>query len=103
MPQKKFVRAKNLFKVTFSLPTESGAQTASLCGDFNEWSKTSHPMKKQKDGRFKLTLELAAGRHYHFRYFLDDQRWENDWDADAYVPNSFGDEDSVIYLDAPSE
>jgi hypothetical protein len=31
-----------------------------------------------------------------FRYLLDGERWENDWTADAYVPNSFGSDDSVV-------
>jgi len=31
-----------------------------------------------------------------FRYLVDGERWENDWAADAYVPNPFGGEDSVV-------
>jgi hypothetical protein len=27
---------------------------------------------------------------------VDDSRWENDWDADNYLPNEFGTEDSII-------
>lgn len=100
MPQKKYDSAKNVYRVTFTLPAEANAQSACLCGDFNEWDKTSHPMKKKKDGSFSLTLELEAGRHYHFRYFLDGERWENDWEADAYAPNPFGSEDSVLNLEA---
>lgn len=100
MPKKIFDPKSNTYKVTFSLPAEVNAQTACLCGDFNEWDKESHPMKRKKDGSFSLTLQLEAGRHYHFRYFLDGERWENDWEADAYVPNPFGGEDSVLNLEA---
>lgn len=103
MPQKKFDSSKNVFRVTFTLPADVNAQTACLCGDFNDWDKESHPMEKKEDGSFSLTMNLEAGRHYHFRYFLDGERWENDWEADAYVPNPFGGEDSVINLEAPSE
>lgn len=103
MPQKKYDSAKNIYRVTFVLPADVNAQTACLCGDFNDWDKESHPMKKKKDGSFTLALNLEAGRHYHFRYFLDGERWENDWEADAYVPNLFGGEDSVINLESASE
>jgi 1,4-alpha-glucan branching enzyme len=103
MPEKIFDPKSNTYKVTFNLPAEVNAESASLCGDFNEWDKTAHPMEKQKNGSFSLTLNLDAGRHYHFRYFLDGERWENDWDAEAYVPNHFGSEDSVLNLEAAQE
>lgn len=99
MPQKTYNPDSKAYDVTFSLPAEVNAETACLCGDFNTWDKTAHPMKKQKDGSFTLTLKLDAGRHYHFRYFLDGERWENDWEADAYVPNEFGSDDSVLNLE----
>jgi hypothetical protein len=50
-----------------------------------------------------VTVDLAAGRAYRFRYLLDGQRWDNDWAADAYVPNSFGGDDSVVDLTALAE
>jgi 1,4-alpha-glucan branching enzyme len=103
MPDKVFDPSRQSYKVTFTLPPEVNAKTACLCGDFNEWDKTAHPMKKQKGGGFKLTLKLEAGRHYHYRYFLDGERWENDWGADAYVPNEFGSEDSVLNLEVAPE
>jgi len=56
-------------------------------------------MKKQKDGSFKLVLDLEIGRSYQFRYLLDDNRWENDWNADKYERSDFGNcENSVIDL-----
>ncbi len=84
--------------VTFELPPEVNAQTACLCGEFDEWDKTSHPMERREDGSFTLTLSLQPERRYRFRYLLDGERWENDWAADAYEPNPFGSEDSVVQL-----
>jgi hypothetical protein len=55
-------------------------------------------MKKKKDGGFWLTVSLEAGRPYRFRYLLDEDRWENDWEADRYVPNEFCAEDSVVQV-----
>ncbi|MBI4789781.1 MAG: isoamylase early set domain-containing protein [Chloroflexi bacterium] len=85
-------------KVTFELPAQVNAQTACLCGEFNDWDEKSHPMKRGKDGSFSLTISLTTGQSYRFRYLLDGERWENDWEADAYVPNEFGSEDSVAQL-----
>jgi hypothetical protein len=53
-------------------------------------------MKKLKSGDFSATVSLDAGNSYRYRYLLDGQRWENDWDAEAYAPNEFGAEDSII-------
>ena len=53
-------------------------------------------MTRQKKGGFSLSITLLAGKKYQFRYLLDDQRWENDPDADSFIPNPFGTEDSVL-------
>lgn len=82
---------------TFRLPVADGAETAHVVGEFNEWSTTAHPMTRQDDG-FTAEIPLQPGRAYRFRYLLDGERWENDWAADAYVPNDFGGDDSVIDL-----
>jgi hypothetical protein len=59
---------------------------------------SAHPMKRRKDGSFSVALTLKTGQSYRFRYLLDGERWENDWEADGYVENDFGDEDSLVSL-----
>jgi 1,4-alpha-glucan branching enzyme len=87
---------KGVCKVTFELPKEVDAQTASVVGDFNAWDVDATPMKRKRDGTFSAAINLEAGKEYRFRYWLDGSRWENDWHADAYLPNQFGTEDSVV-------
>ena len=67
-----------------------------VAGEFNEWDKTAHPLTARKGGRFSCTISLPVGSEFRFRYWVDGERWENDWDADKYVPNEFGTEDSMI-------
>ena len=83
-------------RVTFSLPAEVGAESVALCGEFNEWDKAKHPLKRRKNGSFSTTISLQSGSSYLFRYWVDGERWENDWAADKYLPNEFGSEDSVV-------
>ena len=85
-------------RVTFELPAEVSADTVHLCGEFNDWSRTATPLAHRKDGRFSVTVTLEAGRAYRFRYLVDGDRWENDWAADAYAPNEYGGDDSVVDL-----
>ena len=96
MLKKNYSKNGNSCRVTFKLPADVNAEKVHLCGEFNEWSPTKHPMKQLKDGSFSVTVSLEPGQSYRFRYLLDDERWENDWDADAYVANQYGTEDSLI-------
>ena len=96
--KKAYAKNGRTCRVTFAVQPEGHVHTACLCGEFNGWDTTAHPMKRRKDGYFALTLSLAAGQQYRFRYFLDGARWENDQGADAYVSNPFGGEDSVVQV-----
>lgn len=98
MPSKKYSKDRNTCRVTFVVPKEAGANSACLCGDFNAWSQTSHPMKRSKDGSFKLALTLASDQAYRYRFLLDGDRWENDWQGESYTANPYGSDDSVLQL-----
>ena len=78
--------------VTFRIPA-SGAASAALVGDFNAWSTDATPMERNGD-EFEVTMPLSAGEH-RYRFLLDGERWENDWQADDYRPNEFGSDDSI--------
>lgn len=96
MLKKTYGKNNKTARVTFRLPPDVEAAEAYLCGDFNDWDKTQYKMKPLKNGGFSTTIQLNAGSDYRFRYWLDGATWENDWEADAYVPNAFGTEDSVV-------
>lgn len=98
MLKKNYSKTGSNCRVTFKLPAEVNAKKVSLCGEFNDWDVVAHPMKELKDGSFSLTLSLESGRAYRFRYLLDGERWENDWAADAYLPNSYGGDDSIVQV-----
>lgn len=98
MIRKIYTKTGRSCRVTFELPAEVGAETAILCGEFNEWNETAKPMKQGKDGSFTQTISLKPGQSYRFRYLLDGQRWENDWEADDYLLNSFGSDDSLVQV-----
>ena len=99
MLKKEYTKTGRSCRVTFNLPAEVNAHHACLCGEFNDWDQTSHPMKRGKDGSFSLTISLKPGRQYRYRFLLDGERWENDWAAEDYAPNALGSEDSVVTID----
>ena len=82
--------------VTFQLPSTIWAETVHLVGDFNDWSRHTNPLKRAASGMWEITLELDADETYQFRYLVDGNHWQNDWNADRYVPNPLGGDNSVI-------
>jgi hypothetical protein len=94
MPKKRLLKDRGVVRVTFELPPDVQGETVHLVGDFTSWQGI--PMEKQNDGKWQTTLDLEPGRSFEFRYLIDGTRWENDWDADHYLRNEFGNENSVI-------
>ena len=89
----------DVVRVSFELPPTVWAESVHLVGDFNDWDTQSLPMKRGRSGEtWTLTLELRRGREYQFRYLINGTEWCNDWDADRYVPNPYGGDNSVVLL-----
>ncbi len=64
------------------------AQRVSLAGDFNNWDVNSMPMKKDKKGNWKASVDLDPGR-YEYRFYVDGN-WQDDPNAQERVDNPFG-------------
>ena len=71
--KKQFLKSKDKYKVTWAIDkkTANGVENITLAGDFNDWSHSENVFKKLKNGNFTLTLELAKGADYQFRYLVD--------------------------------
>jgi len=91
--------AAMVVRVTFTLSNTTWADRITLVGDFNDWNRTSHVLRRDREGRWTLTLDLEPARVYQFRYLLDGQTWINDDQADAYVSNLHGTSNSVVVTD----
>ena len=89
--KKSFSKDKQTCTVTFTVSKEAaqGAKSINLAGT---------PLILGSDGSFSVTLDLAAGREYQFRYLLDGCRWENDWKADKYIPAPFSNADNSVVV-----
>ena len=103
MLKKDYSNTKKVCKVTFSLPAtavQDGAEVRVL-GDFNAWTWQSGLVMMAGKTEYTASTELALGANYEFRYAINNERWENDWAADAYVPSPFdGINNSLVSVSA---
>jgi 1,4-alpha-glucan branching enzyme len=97
MPTKRNAKI-NTVDVIFTLPGAIRAGTVVLCGEFNDWSCESIQLERDDEGPWRAVVPLEPGRSYLYRYLIDGEHWENAWQADDYVPNPYGSEDSVIVV-----
>jgi 1,4-alpha-glucan branching enzyme len=71
------------------------AKSVKLAGDFNHWNTSELKLKQQKEGLWKINVELKPGR-YEYRYLVDGN-WTNDQEpGKKLVPNAFGTWNCVI-------
>ena len=96
MLKKEYRENGSVCDVTFVLPSVLVVRSANIVGDFNEWNEESMPLTRTDDGVWHITLSLEAGKEYEYRFLVNDVEWHNDWEADKYVPNPFGAENSVV-------
>jgi 1,4-alpha-glucan branching enzyme len=82
-------------RVRFIWP-DCSACSVFLVGDFNDWNERSHPLRKANAEKYELEVHLRPG-NYRFKYLIDGIWW-NDPDAEAYEPNPWGSEDSIIRI-----
>ena len=100
MIRKTFIETERglVARVTFILPNSTWADAIHLVGDFNEWNHSSHPFQRGREGLWTITLDLEVGRCYQFRYRLNGE-WINDSQADAFVGNPHGSDNSLVVTD----
>ena len=98
--KKEYFKTRHICRVTFRLSKTATTDAKSVCivGDFNNWNIHADPMKRLKNGDYTIKLDLEPGKEYQYRYFIDESRWENDWNADKYVRSLYGDSDNSVVM-----
>ncbi len=100
MLKKRFFKTKAEADVTFEFACDAtttliSSDTVELFADFNNWQAI--PMKFiKKDNVFRTKVRLPENRQFHFRYLINNNKWHNDHNADLYLPNTYGTENSVV-------
>jgi cyclomaltodextrinase len=86
-----------LYSHVFSFRAVGGPpQQVMLVGDFNSWSHDATPMRLDRDGVFRASVEMVEG--VHFYKFLVDGKYINDpqSESDLEQPDGFGGNNSAV-------
>jgi 1,4-alpha-glucan branching enzyme len=91
---KRFFKTKDETEVTFEFK-HPDADDVQLVAEFTDWQPV--PMKfNKKEQVFKCKQRLPLDKEFHFRYLINGQEWDNDHQADGYIPNEFGTDNSIV-------
>jgi 1,4-alpha-glucan branching enzyme len=83
-------------KVELSLSAPK-AKEVFVAGEFNHWDRRSMPMKRGKDGNWRVNASLIPGR-YEYK-FLADNHWIEDLPGVELAANSFGTQNLVLRVE----
>lgn len=94
MLKKRFFKTKDECEVTFEVKADE-AQEVFLVSEVNNWEPIA--MKQVRRGPFRTRVRMPKNGEFQFRYLVDNETWINDEAADAYWPNEYGSDNSVIF------
>ena len=88
--------------VSFYVKKEAaqGAKEVALICEHNDWQDVA--LKPQKTGTFRGSITIPVGikpsYQYRFKFTTEDGsvRYDNDWNAESYTKNPFGEDNSVF-------
>ena len=98
MLRKKPVSKSDKISVVFEIEGFDDAREISLVGDFNDWEPARTPMRRRKDGSWAATVRLPNDHRFEYKILVDGNTWLADQQADALVPDPFGNQNSVVIL-----
>ena len=90
--EKKTKVTQKMMKTEFSLSAPQ-AQSVFIAGDFNQWNPSSHPLKMDAQGVWRISLILNPGQ-YEYRFLVDGE-WQNHPNCISSVENPFGTSNSL--------
>jgi len=87
--------AWHLFRYKPPAPAES----VTVAGSFNGWSKDANPMRPIAGGVWRTLVKLPQGVH-HYKFVINDNQWVNDPAADPELndPDNYGGVNSGIFI-----
>lgn len=75
------------------------ASQISLAGSFNHWAQDVLLMQPGKNGMWKITIPMLPQGRYQYKFFVDDRRWQEDYDNPLREPDGFRGFNSILVIE----
>lgn len=75
------------------------ASQISLAGSFNHWAQDVLLMEPGKNGLWKIEIPMLPVGRYQYKFFVDDKRWEEDYDNPFREPDGFRGFNSILVIE----
>lgn len=94
MLKKRVFKTKNEVEITFEHSSEP-QDVVQLVAEFNNWQPLEMTYSK-KYKVFRTAIRLPKDNDFQFRYLVNEKEWQNDHQADRYLMNPYGTDNSVV-------
>ncbi|HEV8287204.1 MAG TPA: S8 family serine peptidase [Chitinophagaceae bacterium] len=75
------------------------ASQISLSGSFNHWAQDELLMEPGKNGLWQLEIPILTAGRYHYKFFVDNKTWIEDFDNPYREPDGFNGFNSILIIE----
>lgn len=85
--------------ISFYVQSDCATQI-SLSGTFNEWERESLLFSPYENGIWRVEIPMLPNGKYHYKFFINDQRWIEDVSNPYREPDGFNGFNSVLLIES---
>ncbi len=78
---------------------DDSAQSVSVAGDFNGWSKLATPLKRNESGLWFTEIVVPRAGRFEYKFIINGLRWIEDPSNGMKAPNNYGGLNSVLVIE----
>ncbi|HEU4506628.1 MAG TPA: S8 family serine peptidase [Pyrinomonadaceae bacterium] len=78
---------------------DDSANSVSIAGDFNGWSQSATPLKRNGSGLWSTEITAPRTGRFEYKFIVNGQRWIEDPSNGVKAPDNYGGLNSVIVLE----
>jgi len=78
---------------------DDSAQSVSVAGEFNEWSQTASPLKRNESGLWFTEIVVPRAGRFEYKFIINGQRWIEDPSNGMKAPDNYGGLNSLLVIE----
>lgn len=78
---------------------DDDAESVSVAGDFNGWSRVASPLKRNGSGLWSTEIVVPRAGRFQYKFIINEQRWIEDPSNGMKAPDNYGGLNSVVVVE----